>query len=117
MAGRPNRSGGTNALAPELHVLKGTYQPSRHNRPAPPPVPPLPERDRRKALKGLPAPARKLAAALLEAYGPWDAANIVTLRAYVLSAVKLETLRDDDTERRKETRTYLALLGALNFEK
>ena len=117
MAGRPGRSGGANRLPTELHVLKGTYQPSRHHRPDPPPDPPLTDRARRQALKGLPTPARKLAAALLEAYGPWDAANLVTLRAYVQSAAKLEQLHADDAERRRETRTYLALLSALGFEK
>ena len=34
MAGRPGRSGGHNRLSVEAHLLRGTFNPSRHARPA-----------------------------------------------------------------------------------
>ena len=35
MPGRPGRSGGHNRIAPDVHVLRGTFRPERHTLPSP----------------------------------------------------------------------------------
>lgn len=116
MAGQPNRSGGHNRKPAEVHAIQGTFRPHRHApKPDPAQTAPVSAADRRRVLKGLAPEARRIAASLLDAFGPWNAAALETLRLYVQSAGRVQTLQDD-AERRRETRTMLALLKALDLE-
>jgi hypothetical protein len=112
MAGKP-----WNAIPIEEHLRRGTYRRDRHGAPdeAAAPVP-VTAAERRRTLVGLGPEARRLAAALLDEYGPWDAASLATVRLWAQSGERLATLTDD-IERRRETRGYLALLAALELPK
>lgn len=109
-------SGGHNALPAEVHLLRGTYQPSRHGPKPEAPDVPVSEADRRRVLAGLGPEARRLAARLLDEYQGWDAAALVSLRLYVESVARLTTITDD-AERRRETRIMLALHKSLELDR
>jgi len=122
MAGVAGKSGGHNRLSLEAHVARGTFRADRHAHLMPAaPVAPVPQADRRRVLEGLSAGPRRIAVSLLDAYGPWDAAHLETLRAYVLSCARLERLQrepgDDTRTLHRETRANLALLKALELER
>ncbi len=111
-------SGGHNRLSAAEHVVRGTFRPDRHGaRAGDVANVPLSRAGRRRALAGLAGIARHLAGELLDAYGPWDAASIMTLRQYAQAAARLEAGISDDAERRREQRAMLALLAALRLEK
>ena len=66
MAGQPHRSGGSNKLPIDLHVMRGTYSPSRHGAQAPhTPATAISPARRRRLLDGLEAPGRRICADLL----------------------------------------------------
>jgi hypothetical protein len=77
--------------------------------------------DRKRVLAGLAAGPRRIALSLLDAYGPWNAASLETLRAYALSCERLERLQaasaDDTRAVHREVRCNLALLKALELER
>src|SRR5262245_54860884 len=76
MAGRPGRSGGHNKLAPEVHLLRGTFNATRHG----------------AALAAL-GPAWRPTAAQLAAIGPAGRKFIHRLRAmYDMGGLAGETL-------------------------
>jgi hypothetical protein len=124
MAGVAKKSGGHNRLSLEEHQLRDTYRADRHAHLIPtPPVLPVARADRRRVLKGLSAGPRRIAVALLDSHGPWNAASLETLRAYALSCERLEQLQAvasaDDHGRpvHREIRANLALLKALELER
>src|SRR5918994_1843494 len=122
MAGVARRSGGHNKNNLEAHPARGTY---RADRPAhltaTPAAGEVAPADRRRVLSGLAAGPRRIAVSLLEAYGPWDAASLELLRAYVLSCARLEGLQrepgDDTRALQREARCNLALLKSLALER
>ncbi len=122
MAGVAGKSGGHNRLSLEEHEARGTFRRDRHSRliPASPVVPVRPA-DRRRVLQGLSTGPRRIAAALLDSHGPWDAASLETLRAYVLSCARLERLQrepgEDARALHREARCNLALLKSLELER
>ena len=122
MAGVAGRSGGHNRLSLEAHQARGTFRADRHaHLIAASPVAPVPRADRRRVLEGLSAGPRRIAVSLLDAYEPWDAAHLETLRAYVLSCARLERLQrepgDDTRALHGEARCNLALLKSLELER
>ena len=70
-------------------------------------------------MKGLPVECRRVAGALLDAYGPWNAAHLQILRSFVLSIERVRLLEATGpaNELHREMRCCLALLTALNLEK
>ena len=118
MAGQPGRSGGANRIAPALHLARGTFRPDRHGQPDPVPVPPLSDRVRRQALRGLSVAARRLAGQILAEYPEgWDAAALTTLRLYVESSARLTGLQDQPAQLHREIRINLKLLHALDLDR
>jgi hypothetical protein len=122
MAGVPGKSGGSNRLSLEAHQARGTFRKDRHaHLTTASPLPPVAAADRRRVLEGLAAGPRRIAAALMGSHGPWDAASLETLRAYVLSCARLERLQrepgDDTRALHRETRCNLALLKSLELER
>jgi len=109
MAGTP-----WNVIPVAEHVRRGTYRADRHNKRDEAPSVPLSATERRRALVGLGPEARRLAAGLLDAFEDWHPAALTTLRLWAQSAERL-TAMTDDAERRRETRTYLSLLTALDL--
>jgi hypothetical protein len=112
------RGSGRPALPAELHVLRGTYRGDRHGpavRPASKPPREITPGDRVAVLDGLDPEGRRVAASLLDAYADWSPAALVTLRQYAISCGRLAVLTDD-SERRREVRSMLALLRALALE-
>jgi hypothetical protein len=118
MAGMPGRSGGQNRLSVEQHRLQGTFRADRHGSRREGESAPVSAGDRRRTLQGLPPLARRVALALLEAFDGWSAADLLTLRAYALSAARLEELQTAGPSRElhRELRAHLSLLKALNLE-
>ena len=123
MAGKPGRSGGSNARTLQEHQLAGTYRKDKHGHllaAATPPPQPVSLAARRRVLAGLPDHARRVAVALLDEYGNWTASQLETLKAYSLSCDRLNALQvggeaDADAIHR-ETRCCLSLLTALKLE-
>jgi hypothetical protein len=127
VAGVKGKSGGHNKKSPAIHVLHGTFRPSRHaaalaleqQREAEPDE--LPAAARRRTLAGLGPVARSVAGNLLDSFGDWTPAALVTLRAYALSCERLESLQTaaDGTASglHREIRANLQLLKALNLER
>jgi hypothetical protein len=118
MAGIPGRSGGHNALSPREHVQRGTFRPDRHG---PRPAAETPGREqpvitaaRRRVMDGLDADGQWLAGRLLDEFDGWHSASLVTMRFYV-DAVRRVATATDAAERRREVRTMLALLKALEL--
>jgi len=130
VAGIPGR-GGQNRLSLEELEARNTFRPARHRYlidGGPPPVradgrprpdQPVPAALRRVAVRGLTGQARTVEQETLAAYGDWTRPLIETLRLYALSAARLADLSQpsDAAERRRELRTYLALLKALDLER
>src|SRR5262245_1163998 len=123
MPGTPGHSGGSNALSLEEHKLRGTLQRSRVasyaavTRPASGEV--LSAAARRRALKGLPPLARRVATSILDAYLV-DAAALTTLRSYALSCERLAALEASglvNSALYKEIRANALLLRALDLER
>ena len=97
MAGVAGKSGGCNKLSLEAHQARGTYRRDRHSHSTPTPVVgAVSAADRKRVLAGLAPVPRRVAAALLDAYGPWNSASLETLHAYVLSCGRLERLQAAD---------------------
>jgi hypothetical protein len=114
-------SGGANALSVAAHQARGTYRADRHaHLVQATAVAPVSPPDRKRTLAGLPTAARRLAVSLMESHGPWTAASLETLRAYVLSCARLEGLQQDageDTRAlHREVRTNLQLLKTLELK-
>lgn len=111
-------SGGHNAVSIAQHLRQGTYRPHRHGQrlEAPASGRDVTPAERKRLLDGLPPEGRRVAFALLAEYSDWDAAALATLRQYALSCARLVDLMDDDAERRREVRTNLALLKALDLD-
>lgn len=105
-----------NKLSVAEHLARGTFRRDRHAAVAPAPAVPLSVADRRRTLSGLGPEARRLASGVLDAFSDWHPAALTTLRLWAQSAERLAVMADDD-ERRKETRTYLALLAALELDR
>jgi hypothetical protein len=119
MAGVAGRSGGANKLSAEEHVFRGTFQPSRHLRPAAPAPAPVSAADRRRTLEGLSGGARRLVSGLLDNYGGFDPASLHTLHSYGLSCQRLHALELADPtppELYRELRANCLLLRMLNLE-
>lgn len=108
-------SGGANRLPVDLHILNGTFRADRHIPKAADSTPVSPA-DRKATLAGLGPMGRKIAGRVLNEYAGWDQTSLHTLRQYGLSCDRLAVLTDD-TERRREVRTNLALLKALALER
>jgi hypothetical protein len=106
----------------ELHIAGGTYRPSRHGaalaawqaKQLEPPREVQPA-ERRQLLKGLGPVARRVATSVLAEFTDWTAASLYTLRQYAISCETLAGITDH-AERRREVRTNLALLRALDLE-
>lgn len=126
MAGVVGRSGGWNRLSPEQHHLAGTWRRDRHAAPrngrsaTAPSTTHVSSADRRRTLNGLSRVARRLAATILDGHDGWDATGLLTLRSYVLSCERLETLQtatDVDLKAlHRELRMNQQLLNVLNLE-
>jgi len=119
MAGT-HRSGGQNRIPVAEHQLRGTLRPARHLVAAALPPEPISTTDRRRTLKGLPAGAKRIAAALLATYDDWGPAQLETARAYALSCSRLEGLQSDPAADVRllhaEIRCNLNLLKGLDLE-
>jgi hypothetical protein len=115
-------SGGQNALSLAAHQMRGTYRRDRHQHLTPAPVVgAVAAADRKRVLAGLGKGPRRIAAALLDSYGPWSAAALEVLRAFALSCERLERLQAapaaDTKELHREVRCNLALLKSLELER
>ncbi len=119
MAGT-HRSGGANKIPIEAHLQRGTFRPSRHLQPSPPPPALLSMADRRRTLKGLPPTAFRVAKGLLDAYDGWTVATLETCRSYALSCARLEGLQTDPAADLRllhaEIRCNLNLLKGIDLE-
>jgi hypothetical protein len=119
VAGTPGRSGGHNAISIAEHLRKGTYRPARHAGRTDPPELPVTPAERRRVLDGLTPEGRRIAAALLDAYGDWDASGLATLRSYAASCARLRVLEDAPGDGRQlyaEIRANIGLARLLNLE-
>jgi len=147
MAGIKGRSGGHNRKPVVTHVVAGTYRPDRHGvvpgsaaavlrmPDRAPDREPVPAVDRRRVLRGLGQEGARLARRLLDDFGGWTAADLVTLRRLAATVNRLAALdaaitRDGGpvmtTKRgarphpllpavRAETRTLMALYRLLDL--
>ena len=111
-------SGGHNAISIAEHLRGGTFRPHRHGKrlEAPASGRDVTPAERRRVLGGLGDTGRRLAAGLLDEFGDWHAAALVSLRLLAQAADRLAGDLDD-AERRRETRAYLALLKSLELDK
>jgi hypothetical protein len=110
-------SGGHNRLQAEVHRIyrAASRRVATASGTIPPPAP-LSAADRRRTLADLAPEGRCIAAGLLDAYDGCDAASLTMLRLFAESAARLMALADD-VERRREMRTYLALLKSLELDR
>jgi hypothetical protein len=108
-------------MSVETHQMRGTYREDRHGTAQKPTEDSYSASDRRRLLRGLPAPARRLAVSLLATYRGFDSTSLETLRAYVLSCDRLATLQTEPSadvrSLHKEIRANLALLKALELDR
>lgn len=122
MAGRPGRSGGHNKLSPEEHLLRGTWNVTRHGprppnaRRVPPVVVPL-SAPRLKPvpawmLAGLTTPGRRLVRAYWCEFDGWTPPKRVLLREAALLVDWIEQHRGDDHERQAQ-RLLVQILNAV----
>jgi hypothetical protein len=112
--------GGANRIDPELHRLRGTYQPSRHAQPSPVRRVAVSASDRQSVLAGLPEDAEKFARETLERSSGWDPPSLRALRAAAWSWHRLETLQTTNgsaTAIAKEAKVFTTLLRALQLER
>jgi hypothetical protein len=115
MAGRPGRSGGHNRISVEDHIMRGTYNPTRHGHRAV-------LRFRATKLPASRAPAFEgltgLGAAFVEGiyrdYEGWNSAGMVLLRMAGQLVSDLEELRGKPGERAAQ-KMLLSVLGALDL--
>ena len=118
MAGRPGRSGGHNRLSVEQHILRGTFNPTRHgSRPSPlavgavprtAPVPP-------ELVTGLVGRGKVFVAECWSTYEGWSPASLALLHEAGRLLDQLETVRGQPAERSAQ-RLLLATLAALRLE-
>jgi hypothetical protein len=118
MAGRPGRSGGHNKLSPQEHLLRGTWNTTRHGpRPAmvavapaprPDPVPPA-------LIEGLRGRGLAFATNCWARYHGWSPSSLELVREACLIMDALEGLRGEKGERPAQ-RTLLQILNALRLE-
>jgi hypothetical protein len=118
MAGRPGRSGGHNRLSVEQHILRGTFNPTRHgSRPsalAAAPVPrtaPVPP----ELVAGLFGRGAAFVAECWSTYDGWNPASLALLHEGGRLLDQLETVRGTPAERSAQ-RLLLATLAALRLE-
>jgi hypothetical protein len=114
MAGRKGRSGGHNRLTPEEHILRGTFNPTRHGgrlaRPSGPPAGPVPA----GLVAGLTGPGRAFVAECWAHYGGWTPPACVLLRQAGRLLDDLAALQGQPGERAAQ-RLLLATLSALQL--
>jgi hypothetical protein len=119
MAGTPGH-GGQNKLSLATHRARNTYQPHRHGGPSAPPPVPVSRADRRRVLVDLDPEGRKVAAAILDRFGDWNAGALRTLRSYCLSCQRLTALErassDDPRALHRELRANMHLWKTLGLE-
>jgi hypothetical protein len=118
MAGRPGRSGGHNRLSVEEHLLRGTYNATRHGpRPSAvvPAVMPRAEPVPAALTEGLHGRGLAFVEDCWATYDGWTAASCVLLREAGHLIEQLEQLRGKPGERTAQ-RLLLGTLAALNLE-
>jgi hypothetical protein len=118
MAGRPGRSGGHNRLSVEQHILRGTFNPTRHGSrpsaltagpvPRTAPVPPA-------LVTGLVGRGAAFVGECWAAYDGWSPASLTLLHEAGRLLDQLETVRGMPAERSAQ-RLLLATLAALRLE-
>src|SRR5688572_25942205 len=122
MAGRPGRSGGHNKLSPEEHLLRGTWNVTRHGpRPTASPrlvpiAPVLPASSIEPVpawvLAGLAAPGRRFVRAYWREFDGWTPPKRVLLREAALLVDWIEQHRGDERERQTQ-RLLVQVLNAV----
>jgi hypothetical protein len=118
MAGRPGRSGGHNKLSVEEHLLRGTYNVTRHGpRPA---ALTVAARSKPGAVPeyvviGLSGRGLAFVEATWNAYGDWTPQSLELLREAGFLLTQIEALRGQKGERAAQ-RLLLSALSALRLE-
>ena len=123
MAGRPGRSGGHNKLSPEEHLLRGSWNVTRHGpRPTASPrlVPLAPFSASASSIEpvptwivdGLATPGRRLVRAYWREFDGWTPPKRVLLREAALLVDWIEQHRGQDGERQAQ-RLLVQLLNAV----
>jgi hypothetical protein len=114
MAGRPGRSGGHNRLTPAEHILRGTFNPTRHR--TTPTAAPAPTRGPLPAavLAGLEGRGRAFVSECWTTYQNWTPGTLVLLREAGLLIEQLEKLRGTPDERAAQ-RLLVGVLAALRL--
>jgi len=122
MAGRPGRSGGHNKLSPQEHLLRGTWNVTRHG-PKPsglalasvlatPRVDAMPA----AVVEGLSGRGLAFVRDCWQRYSGWTPGTLVLLREAGQVITALEGLRGEKGEREAQ-RMLVQLLAALQLEK
>jgi hypothetical protein len=118
MAGRKGRSGGHNRLSLETHLLRGTFNATRHGRraaAAQAAVLTSPELMPPALVEGLQGRGREFVEQTWAAYAGWSPPDLVLLHEAGLVLDQLETLRGTPGERAAQ-RLLLSLLAHLRVE-
>lgn len=117
MAGRPGRSGGHNKISVEEHLLRGTFNASRHARPAALVTAAIPRRDPppEAVTTGLSGRGFAFVNECWQTYTGWTPASLALLREAGSLLEQLESLRGQRGERAAQ-RLFLATLAALRLE-
>ncbi len=119
MGGRPGRSGGHNRLSVKTHLLKGTYNATRHG-PKPSPLVPVAAPGSLDALPaevldGLQARGAAFVRDTFAKYAGWSPPSLALLREAGFALDHLDTLRGTPKQFAGQ-RTFLALVTALNLK-
>ena len=118
MAGKPGRSGGWNRKSPQDHMLRGTWNPTRHGqKPSTLTVATTPRSEPLPAavVEHLTGRGLTFVQATWAMYSGWNPQSLELLREAGFLLTQLETLRGTGDERAAQ-RLLLSTLAALRLE-